>query len=77
MNNVEAEIAKLAEDESWQSNLTDEERAALLKWAEGRLCSALAMERAHVFGILRLCDMTLGNPTIDRNMFMGAITRGY
>lgn len=57
---VEALVARLAEDEAWQSGLTDSERTAILKWVREELRCNVQATLTKVRGRLRTIALTMG-----------------
>ena len=59
IRSVDALVAKLAADESWQDHLDEDERKMLLKWAREEMEEGLAFRFTHVFGQMRMANATL------------------
>ena len=67
-------IAALCEDESWQGNLTDPERARAIEWAEGMMTSMLESAKLMVRKRLRQLNIVLANQdVVDRGAVFEAI----
>jgi len=63
---IEQLMGRLAEDESWQGNLTDDERKAALDWARGRLRSQVNEWLTTMRGRLRSLGALMGSDCIER-----------
>ena len=59
-SSVQREIERIASDESWQSNLTDDEKKTLLEWCEQELTARLESERERIAWILGVCNRLCG-----------------
>ncbi len=57
---VEALVAKLAENEAWQDNLTDNERKAALDWAREKLRHTAQDALIQVRANLRTLGLVMG-----------------
>ncbi len=55
---VDALVAKLAADESWQDHLEEPERKMLLHWAREEMEETLAQRFTHVIGQMRMANAT-------------------
>lgn len=56
---VDALVAKLAADESWQDHLDEHERKLVLNWVRKELEEALAQRFSHVLGWMQTVNATL------------------
>jgi len=55
---VDALVAKLAADESWQDHMDERERKILLNWAHEDMTEALGQRFTHVLGRMRTVNAT-------------------
>lgn len=74
---VDALVARLCEDEAWQSNLDDPERALFLAWAREELIEAMRQRFTVVRGWLKTMNGLLpaGDGWIDRESAIRAILK--
>ena len=57
---VQREIERIAGDETWQTNLTEDEKQRLLDWCAQKLSSCLETEVERTTWILGICNRLCG-----------------
>ena len=69
---IEQLMERLAEDESWQGNLTDEERKAALNWARVQLRTQVSEWLTAMRARLRTLGALMSSDCIERDAVLEA-----